>query len=53
MKFNTTPKTVEELRAILDERKPYTDAISAAFRRGDMAGVEKAQKALRQALQEA
>ena len=51
MKFNTaTPTTVEEFRAMIAERKPYTDAISAAWRRGDMDGVEKAQKAFQQAL---
>ena len=45
----SSPKTVQELRAILDARKPYTDAIMAAVRAGDLAAIEAAQKAMRQA----
>lgn len=41
------PKSVEELRAILDARRPYTSAINDALRRGDMAGVAAAQAAMR------
>lgn len=44
-----TPKTVAELRAILDARKPYTDAINDAFMRGDIEACAAAQKAMRDA----
>lgn len=53
MTTKSAPKTVQELRAILDARKPYTDAISAAVRAGDMAACEAAQKAMRAAFLEA
>jgi hypothetical protein len=43
------PKTVSELRAILDARAPYTKAISDAVRAGDLAACEKAQQAMRDA----
>jgi hypothetical protein len=44
-----TPKTVAELRAILDARKPYTDAIHAAMMSGNHDAVAAAQKAMREA----
>jgi hypothetical protein len=42
------PKSVEELRAILDARRPYAVAIKDALMRGDMAGVAAAQSAMRE-----
>ena len=42
------PKTVSELRAILDARAPYAAAIKAALLRGDLEGCAKAQKAMRE-----
>lgn len=47
-----TPKTVAELRAILDARAPYCAAIKDAFMRGDIAGCVAAQKAMREAFPE-
>ena len=47
-----TPKTVQELRAIIDARKPYTDAIAAAFRSGSIDATAAAQKAMREAFPE-
>lgn len=44
----TTPKTVAELRARLDERLPYTKAIADAMMRGDHDGCAAAQKAMRE-----
>lgn len=46
---NSVPKTVSELRAILAARKSYTDAIAAAWRSGDLAACDAAQKAMREA----
>ena len=42
-------KTLQELRVILDARKPYTDAIMAAVRSGDHDACAAAQKAMREA----
>jgi hypothetical protein len=42
-----TPKSVEELRAILDARRPYAVAIKDALMRGDLAGVAAAQATMR------
>ena len=42
------PKTVSELRAILDARAPYAAAIKDALLRGDLEGCAKAQKAMRE-----
>lgn len=44
--------TVASLRAALDARKPYTDAIGAAMRAGDMRAVVAAQRAMREAFPE-
>lgn len=43
------PKTVLELRAILDARRAYCDAIVDALRRGDLEACSAAQKAMREA----
>ena len=47
-----TPKTVQELRTILDARKPYCAAIAAAVRAGDIAATETAQRIMREAFPE-
>jgi hypothetical protein len=39
--------TLEQYRAELDARKAMAQQISDAFRRGDVAGVERAQSAMR------
>jgi hypothetical protein len=44
-----TVTTVAELRAILDARAPYCKAIKDAFMRGDLAGCDAAQQAMREA----
>lgn len=44
-----TPKTVEELRAILDARRSYCVAIKDAMMRGDIAACAAAQRAMREA----
>jgi hypothetical protein len=44
-----TPKTVAELRAILDARMSYAKAIAEAARRGDLEACDKAQQAMREA----
>lgn len=41
------PKTVAELRAALDERRPFAKAIHDAMMRGDLDGCDAAQKAMR------
>ena len=46
--MHPAPKTVAELRAILDERQPYAKAISDAMMRGDHDGCAAAQKAMRE-----
>lgn len=43
---------VASLSAALDARKPYTDAIGAAMRAGDLRAMEAAQKAMREAFPE-
>jgi hypothetical protein len=53
MTTNTArPLTLEQLRADLDARKAMAQRIAEAFRRGDMAGVEAAQAAMRKAFPE-
>lgn len=54
MHINQLPKhtSVASLRAELDKRKPFTDAISAAFRNGDLVACATAQKAMREAFPE-
>jgi hypothetical protein len=47
-----TPKTVAELRAILDARAPYAKAIAYAMKRGDLDSCGAAQKAMREAFSE-
>lgn len=47
MAYPVAPKTVAELRAILDARAPYTKAISDALRAGDLEACAAAQKAMR------
>lgn len=42
------PKTAAELRAILDERAPYTKAIADAMMRGDLVACAAAQAAMRE-----
>jgi hypothetical protein len=49
MEKNPIPKTVAELRAILDARKPYTQAIYDAIQRGNMDAFDAAQKRMRKA----
>jgi hypothetical protein len=51
MHIDQLPKhtTVESLRAELNRRKPFTDAIGAAMRRGDMVAMAAAQEAMRKA----
>ena len=44
---NRRTVTVAMLRAEIDERKPYTAAIAAAVRAGDLVACEKAQAAMR------
>jgi hypothetical protein len=46
------PKSAAEARAIVEERRPYCNAISEAFMRGDMQGVADAQRVMRDAFPE-
>lgn len=43
---NKRTVTLAGYRAELDERRPYTDAIMAAMRRGDLAACKAAQEAM-------
>ena len=43
-----TITTATELRALLDERRPYAQAVKDAFMRGDLKACEAAQKAMRE-----
>lgn len=46
------PKSVAELRAILDARAPYAKAVGDAMMRGDLEACDAAQKAFREAFPE-
>lgn len=46
---NKRTVTLAQFRADLDARKPYTEAIMAAVRSGDLKAVAAAQLAMRQA----
>lgn len=46
-KWVSRSMTVEEFRADLDARRPYTSAIADALRRGDIAGMKRAQDEMR------
>ncbi len=49
---NKRTVTLAQYRAELDARKPHTAAIMNAVRRGDIAGVEAAQAAMRKQFSE-
>lgn len=46
---NAKPITLQELRAELDARAPYAKRVMEAFKAGDLAACEQAQREMREA----